>query len=353
MTENQQKAKKLLKRLQELKDPTLKGRIKRLLNEEAENASQNAKESPVSRAIQELAKEVEGVKGEPKARKILDTVAKAERQNRKELTDLTKDFGEKAETLMGRIMEAEGRGTKFTTQEMNRVLGELKQHKQTFDTEKQRIDSSAALLQGEISRIRQEFSRMFEGVKSDISGYSFRAETVETSIKEVDEKLDKLATELRSRIASTQHGGGNMNRSIVVGGNQSTLGYYTDLNLKAGANTTITYTPNHATKFTDITFANTGGSGSTRSVNSISTNTAAGSSAGTDYVYICTGTITVTLPATVGNSNLYTIKNAGTGVVSIATTGGNTIDAQPSIQLGTQYTSVDLISDGVSNWNIT
>ena len=89
-----------------------------------------------------------------------------------------------------------------------------------------------------------------------------------------------------------------------------------------------------------------------RSVNVISTATPAGSTAGTDYVYLVSGTTTVTLPTAVGNTNRYTIKNSGVGVVSIATTSGQTIDDSASpITINTQYVSLDLISDG-SNWEI-
>jgi hypothetical protein len=94
------------------------------------------------------------------------------------------------------------------------------------------------------------------------------------------------------------------------------------------------------------------GTGIARSVNSVSTNTAAGSGANVDYVYLVSGTTTITLPTAVGNTNRYTIKNSGTGVVSIATTSGQTIDGSSSpININVQYVSIDLISDG-ANWEI-
>ena len=90
----------------------------------------------------------------------------------------------------------------------------------------------------------------------------------------------------------------------------------------------------------------------TRSVNVVSIATAAGSTAGTDYVYLVSGTTTVTLPTAVGNTNLYTIKRVGTNTVSIATTSSQTIDGSSSpITINVQNVSLDLISNG-SNWNI-
>jgi hypothetical protein len=88
-----------------------------------------------------------------------------------------------------------------------------------------------------------------------------------------------------------------------------------------------------------------------RSVNVVSTNTAAGSAVSTDYVYLVSGTTTITLPTPVGNTNQYTIKRVGTNTVSIATTSG-TIDGSASpITINVQYVSLTLVSDG-TNWNI-
>jgi hypothetical protein len=94
------------------------------------------------------------------------------------------------------------------------------------------------------------------------------------------------------------------------------------------------------------------GTGLTRSVNVISANTNAGAAAITDYVYLVSGTTTLTLPTAVGNTNLYTVKNTGVATVSIATTSAQTIDGSASpITLPVANTSLDLISDN-ANWRI-
>jgi len=91
---------------------------------------------------------------------------------------------------------------------------------------------------------------------------------------------------------------------------------------------------------------------SATSINVVSSDTNAGSAANTDYVYVVTGTTTITLPTAVGNTNRYTIKRSGTGVVSIATTSSQTIDGSSSpITINVQYVSIDLISNG-TNWEI-
>jgi len=94
------------------------------------------------------------------------------------------------------------------------------------------------------------------------------------------------------------------------------------------------------------------GTGISRGIYSVSTNTSAGSGANVDYVYLVSGTTTITLPTAVGNTNQYTIKRVNTGVVSIATTSSQTIDGSASpITITRQYVSLTLVSDG-SNWNI-
>lgn len=104
-------------------------------------------------------------------------------------------------------------------------------------------------------------------------------------------------------------------------------------------------------EWTIIQLNTVGGTGIARSISSISSPTNAGATAATDYVYLVSGTTTLTLPTAVGNSNLYTIKNTGSATVTIATTSAQTIDGSASATLPVQYTSIDLISDG-SNWNV-
>lgn len=74
---------------------------------------------------------------------------------------------------------------------------------------------------------------------------------------------------------------------------------------------------------------------------------------GSDELVNCTsGTFTVTLPTAVGYTKQYTIKNIGTGVITLATTSSQTIDGYASgILVLNQYDSYRLRSDG-ANWII-
>ena len=178
----------------------------------------------------------------------------------------------------------------------------------------------------------------------------FDDSALEKEVENLNEKIEAVRKDLVQRI--NDKGGGGMNRQILIS-SADPLTKYTDINLKAGANTTITYADNNTTKKVDITITATGsGSGITRVITSVAVDTAAGSTAGVDYVYLVSGTTTITLPTAVGNENLYTIKNVGVGVVTVATTLAQTIDGDTTITMPVQYTSVDIVSD-TANWSIT
>lgn len=174
--------------------------------------------------------------------------------------------------------------------------------------------------------------------------------TTEEATKVLDEAVRTLRVDLLNRLS--KYGGGSINRQIYVG-NTDALSRYSDVTLKAGSNVTLTVANNNTTKRAEITIAASGsGGGTVRSINSISGNTTAGSTSGTDYVYLVTGTVTLTLPDAAANTNLYTIKNVGSGTVTIATTSSQTIDGASTIVMPLQYTAVDLISD-TAGWNVT
>ena len=70
-----------------------------------------------------------------------------------------------------------------------------------------------------------------------------------------------------------------------------------------------------------------------------------------DIIILANGTFTVTLPTPVGaTGRFYTVKNTGTGTVTVATTAG-TIDGGATAVITVQYSSIDVVSDG-TNWNI-
>lgn len=172
----------------------------------------------------------------------------------------------------------------------------------------------------------------------------------EESLKELEERLQKFRIDLLNKFA--ERGGGHANRQVLFNGTDY-LKRFTDYNLIAGTNVTFTVSENQTAKRTNLTISSSGsGGGRVRLIQSVAVDTAMGDAADTDYVYLVSGTTTMTLPTAVGNDNLYTVKNVGSGVVTIATTGGQTVDGDSTLVMPVQFTSVDLISD-TSNFNIT
>ncbi len=196
-------------------------------------------------------------------------------------------------------------------------------------------------------QIKEAETRLLEMVKTSKQMEELKSEKSTQETQKQFVNVDLAIKKLRAELSR----GGSMNRKITFGG-VDYLTRFTDINYKAGTNVTFTVAENAQTKMVDVTVTASGTGGTVRSINSVAVNTAAGATAGTDYVYLCSGTMTLTLPTAVGNTNLYTVKNVGTGVITIATTSAQTIDGNANITMATQFTSVDLISN-TANWNIT
>lgn len=65
-----------------------------------------------------------------------------------------------------------------------------------------------------------------------------------------------------------------------------------------------------------------------------------------DQVILCSGTFTVTLPLASSYTKKLTIKNTGTGTITIDGDGSETIDGSLTQQIFDQYHSLDLVSNG-------
>jgi hypothetical protein len=86
-------------------------------------------------------------------------------------------------------------------------------------------------------------------------------------------------------------------------------------------------------------------------LNSVSLSTTGNISATSGFIF-ASGDITLTLPSAIGlNGKTIYVKNVGTGVININTTGSETIDGQSSLPIEFQNTVVGFISDN-TNWYI-
>lgn len=72
-----------------------------------------------------------------------------------------------------------------------------------------------------------------------------------------------------------------------------------------------------------------------------------------DCVVDCTAnTFTVTLPTAIGlQGQIFTVKNSGTGVITVAAAGGEFIDGAATQTLPVQYQSISVVSNN-TGWGI-
>lgn len=115
-------------------------------------------------------------------------------------------------------------------------------------------------LREEIQSIGIDFENIVisiqESIESSGNEYDKDHKLIKDDIKDLQDKIEELRIEFISRIGS--QGGGSMNRQIKVGG-VDVLARYTDFNLVAGNNVTISSANNDALKRVDITVNSTGG----------------------------------------------------------------------------------------------
>lgn len=363
--ERKQKIQELLNRLDVLQGKkTLTEAVSYLLDEEANVPRETLKDSAAGKAISQIASHVGKMRADPRLNEMSATIQSVQEQNTASMQELATTFSEKLNTLLEEVKQTEQRGKELTTTEVTYIIERLGGYEQDFSEGISKLSNQNSLLEAEVSRLSQALPGIYgliEGIAQATPSIEVHAADLDKVVikqKSQDEVISELKKDILRRISLIQQtGGGNQNRDIRIGGNASTLSKYTDINLKAGANVTLTYSNNDTTKYLDVTIAATGGgggsvSGITRSINNISTSQTAGATTGTDYVYIVSAGAKVTLPDALSNTNLYTVKNTSSSSVMVDTTSAQTIDGSANLILPIQYTSVDLISNG-SNWDIT
>lgn len=363
-----QKIQELLTRLNNLQEERLPitDYVERQLADEQTRAQTSIAVNPTGKAISRLAKEVTKLKDSKEIKSLAKRVEKLASETDERLSMLSQSTVEQIDAIQKSLSElsATDNSSMELIQQVNGLISTIAND---FYNERQTTELVTKDLSGKVQSITENLSQIEQGTNKALLDTAFdvtnairlaeqatqKAEEATASGVSAKQAAEDMQREFAFKLSELAKRGGNANRNIAIGGNTSVLSKYTDVNLKPGANVTITYINNNATGYTDVTIASTGGpGGSTRAINTISTSQTAGDTAGTDYVYVCSAGINLTLPTASGNTNLYTVKNTSNSSVLVSTTGGETIDAQSNVILATQYTSVDLVSDS-TNWNIT
>lgn len=275
------------------------------------------------------------------------------------LTKLENDLDEKIKTISEQLVTETKTLKRIVASKEQDTSNQIQEVSGTITALKTELSQLTVQRTNDVKDLKDKLEKLFDFSLSAQDTFLEIQKLIEKNDKDAKKKIEtfnelieKLRQDFNTRLANVSHGG-NANRNIAINSNTSILSRYTDINFKPGTNITFTALNNNTTKYLDFTIAATGGPGGmSRSIEVISASQAAGDTSGTDYVYVCSAGIALTMPTAVANTNLYTVKNVGTSSVLIATTGGETIDTQATIIMPIQFTSVDLISDG-ANWNIT
>lgn len=319
---------------------------------EAENLKKTLKETINIATLAEVNKELDKFKKKVDLSPLLSSISQIKNSLSAQTEYLTDRFSRSLSEVFKNVngysdnlvreMEADfEKKLKIVIEEKTKELQKIKEEIPDISKLNNKIDK-------EISKISETLIESGKDIRKDFS------KEIDTAIKGNGDTISAIRKELITKI--NEKGGGGANRNIAVGGNTSVLSKYTDINIKAGSNVTITYQNNNTTKYLDLTIASSGGgssvAGTVRSINRIATSQTAGATTGTDYAYICTVGVNLTLPTAVANTNLYTIKNVAASSVLVSTTGGQTIDGDTTAILQTQYAQISLLNDGNDNWLI-
>lgn len=364
--EKQLKIQQLLSRLDALQGGSTGLEVNQLLEEEAFRASELVKNSPTRKAVSILSEELAKLKGDPRLTNLERTLEGSLDETDFKFNQLITVFGEALSQLQLQMQEADTQSKESSSEEMKKILGELSTLSSRFELDYAMLDDQTKTVASTIPKVREEVLATIKPLTDKSSSIEkllgetgTQIQATNLRVSDVEETVQKLGDDFNSRLkrvqtAVNERGSGNMNRNVAVGGNTSVLSKWTDMNLKAGANVTITYQSNDTTGYTDITFASTGGGGGSvtgiiRSIQTISASQTADSVPGTDYVYLCSAGVKLTLPTAVGNSNLYTVKNISNSSVLVS----GTIDNDASgVIMPVKYTSIDIVSNSV-DWDIT
>jgi len=363
----QLKIRSLRARLDALQGGPLAREVNDLLSQAGEYARQKSVDSPAHIALTKLATEVAKIKGDPRIDNLSNSLTEYQVATDAKTEELRTAFLSDIQALAAQAQEAitmagtslEGKMGKSLSDALSSVLQELDARSTSFDQSFNSLAAMNGYLDGEIEKIRQEIGNVSQTIKVEVQNSAVAStKSLDTAVTEVRKLIgdvtDEVARVERRINTIAAQGSGNMNRNIAINGNTSVLSKWTDINLRPGANMTITYSSNDTTGYTDILFTSSGGGGGTsRSVNTISTSQTADGTPSTDFVYIANAGIKLTLPTAAGNNNLYTVKNTGTSSVMVVPSGTDTIDNDANVIMPIRYTAIDLISDGSGNWNIT
>lgn len=182
------------------------------------------------------------------------------------IKDIDKNFDERINAVAQALSEEVARFDELSQQERAESGGRIAESSglveslrfelQTLKEQKEKETNDIIEALKAIPELRATSDTSFQEIKARLDALEVPEEEIDI-VSPINQRIDDVRAELISKIKSNH--GDHANRNIAIGGNTSVLSRYTDINLKAGSNTTIVYSYNDQTKYTDVTIAATGG----------------------------------------------------------------------------------------------
>ncbi len=237
-------------------DGDISGLAEKLINEQTDAFRKSVSDTPVIQALSRLSKEIQNVKSNFDLTPLISSIKNIDTSFDSRIQEVeTKITKEIART-------SKGKTTSFDSSQLTESIATLKYELDTLKTQKIK----------EVEDVRKGLESILSRETADIRARLDRMDEEEANepdlVSPLRNEINDLRTDVYSRItsiANTPRHGDHANRNIAVNSNTSVLSRYTDVNLKAGSNVTLTAVPNNTTKYTDITIT-ASGSGGTPSI---------------------------------------------------------------------------------------
>lgn len=263
------KIKALETRLDALTAPKAVSLTQQLISEELENLRADIGNRVSTRGIEKVQGDMASFQEKFKLEPVFEAISKADNDNKGKIDNLQKSFEKQLNDFVKESTKNTKQHKEASSLSRKEILDQIAAIRFSFDDKLTPLLSRDAFLASEVDRLDQEIRRITLLFTSDTTATDAGA-TVKQALEQALEQTQELEKEIRdlekrvtSRISSIGNHGDHANRNIAVGSNTSILSRYTDINLIAGTNVTLTATPNNTTKYTDITITASGSGSST------------------------------------------------------------------------------------------
>ncbi len=253
-TETKQKAKQLLKRLQEVEETSsgIDSFARAVVKESIEPLTQSIKQNAVIRSLNEVNQKLASLKSGINMAPIEESIESFDA----ELQEIKEVF---AEDIKSQSLETDKKFNVISSKieafdemknQLETAVGSLTQEFGTFVGENKNHVSSMNDLRYSFTKLQTALESLKGDYDTEMKNSSVNASQFNNEISRVTNDFTKSLSLLRTDMITRAHGGGNANRQINVNSSVMSL-KYNDINLIGG----MTAANNNTKKWVDITFS--------------------------------------------------------------------------------------------------